>query len=86
MERLNTVYNRGFWDGYYFGRKMGEWAGQHGSVATTSKEYVGKVTNYFKKLKVAEIKMESGNLSPGNRIYIQGPTTGVVELTIPGIV
>jgi len=83
--RLKTVYNRGFWDGYYLGRKMGEWAEQHGSVATTYKEYVGKVSNYFKKLKVAEIKMESGHLSKSDRIYIQGPTTGVVEFTVPEI-
>ena len=83
--RLKTVYNRGFWDGYYLGRKTGEWAEQHGSVATTYKEYVGKVTNYFKKLKVAEIKMESGTLLQSDRIYIQGPTTGVVEFTIPEI-
>ncbi|MEI6885342.1 MAG: peptidase U32 family protein [Bacteroidota bacterium] len=85
MARLKTVYNRGFWDGYYLGRKMGEWAESHGSVATSTKEYVGKVTNYFKKLKVAEIKMESGSLSKGERIYIQGPTTGVVDFTIPEI-
>ena len=85
IDRLKTVYNRGFWDGYYLGKKMGEWAEQHGSVATTYKEYVGKVTNYFKKLKVAEIKMESGKLLKGDRIYIQGPTTGVVEFTIPEI-
>jgi putative protease len=83
--RLKTVYNRGFWDGYYLGRKTGEWAEQHGSVATTYKEYVGKVTNYFKKLKVAEIKMESGTLLQSDRIYMQGPTTGVVEFTIPEI-
>ncbi len=85
MERLKKVYNRGFWDGYYLGQKMGEWAEKHGSVATEYKEYVGKITNYFKKLKVAEIKMESGLLSPGDRVYIQGPTTGVVEFTIPEI-
>ena len=85
IERLKTVYNRGFWDGYYLGRKMGEWAEQHGSVATQSKEYVGKVTNYFTKLKVAEIKMESGHLKPGEKVYIQGPTTGSVELTISEI-
>ncbi len=84
-EQLKTVYNRGFWDGYYLGRKMGEWAEQHGSVATRSKEYVGKITNYFTKLKVAEIKMESGSLKPGDRIYIQGPTTGSIELTVPEI-
>lgn len=85
MDRLKTVYNRGFWEGYYLGRKLGEWAIQHGSVATTTKEYVGKVTNYFKKLKVAEIRMESGKLSKGDRIYIQGPTTGVVEFCVPEI-
>jgi putative protease len=85
ITRLKTVYNRGFWDGYYLGRKMGEWAEQHGSVATTYKEYVGRITNYFKKLNVAEIKMESGKLCKGDRIYIQGPTTGVVEFTVPEI-
>jgi U32 family peptidase len=84
-ETLKTVYNRGFWDGYYLGKKMGEWVDQHGSVATTTKEYVGKVTNYFTRLKVAEIKMESGSLNVGDNIYIQGPTTGSVEYTIPEI-
>jgi putative protease len=85
MERLKTVYNRGFWDGYYLGQTMGEWAEQHGSVATQKKVYVGKVTNYFNKLKVAEIQMESGFLKPGENIYIQGPTTGSIEMTIPEI-
>ena len=84
-ESLKTVYNRGFWDGYYLGRKMGEWAEQHGSVATQSKVYVGKITNYFKKLRVAEVKMESGMLKPGDRIYIQGPTTGSVEIPVQEI-
>jgi len=85
LNRLKSVYNRGFWDGYYLGQTMGEWAEQHGSVATQSKEYVGKVTNYYTKLQVAEIKLESGYLAPGDRIYIQGPTTGVIELSIPEI-
>ena len=85
MQRLDQVYNRGFWDGYYLGQKMGEWAEQHGSVATRHKEYVGKITNYFTRLKVAEIKMESGELAPGDLVYIQGPTTGSIELTIPEI-
>ena len=84
-DRLKTVYNRGFWDGYYLGKKIGEWTDKPGSVATQTKEYVGKVTNYFSKLKVAEIKMESGFLLSGDRIYIQGPTTGVVEMTIKEI-
>jgi len=83
--RLKTVYNRGFWDGYYLGRKMGEWAEQHGSVATEHKAYIGKVNNYFTKLKVVEIKIESGHLQPGDRISIQGPTTGVVDMTVPEI-
>ena len=84
-KRLKTVYNRGFWDGYYLGRKIGEWTEQHGSMATQSKEYVGKISNYFTKLKVAEIKMESGQLQPGDQIYIQGPTTGSIELIVPEI-
>jgi putative protease len=83
--RLDSVYNRGFWDGYYLGQKMGEWAEQHGSVATRSKVYVGKITNYFTRLKVAEIKMESGELAVRDQVYIQGPTTGSIEYTIPGI-
>lgn len=83
--RLNSVYNRGFWDGYYLGQKMEEWAKQYGSFATRSKEYVGKVTNYFTRLRVAEIKLESGNLASGDTVYIQGPTTGVIEMTIPEI-
>jgi putative protease len=85
MKRLDSVYNRGFWDGYYLGRKTGEWAEKHGSVATRYKEYVGKVVNYYARKKVAEIKMESGSLSVGDPVYIQGPTTGVLELEIPEI-
>jgi U32 family peptidase len=85
MKRLKTVYNRGFWNGYYLGQTIGEWTGQHGSLATQRKEYVGKITNYFRKLKVAEIRMESGFLQAGDTIYIQGPTTGSIELTIPEI-
>jgi putative protease len=83
--RLSGVYNRGFWDGYYLGQTLGEWAEQHGSVATRSKEYVGKITNYFTKLKVAEVKMESGELKTGDHVYIQGPTTGSIELDIKEI-
>lgn len=85
MKRLETVYNRGFWDGYYQGQKMGEWTAQHGSAATQHKEYIGKVSNYFKKLGVAEIKMESGKLSPGDPILIIGPTTGVEAFLVPEI-
>ncbi len=76
---LATVYNRGFWEGYYSGRKMGEWTERYGSQATKRKIYVGKVTNYFGKLKVAEIKIETHDLNIGEEIKIIGPTTGVYE-------
>jgi U32 family peptidase len=76
---LRTVYNRGFWDGYYLGRKIGEWTGQYGSLATKQKVFVGLVTNFFNNLKVAEIKMETHDLNIGEEIKIIGPTTGVYE-------
>jgi putative protease len=78
-KRLASVYNRGFWDGYYLGRKMGEWTEIYGSQATQKKVYVGKVTNYFSKLGVAEIKLEAHEMKVGDRFYIQGETTGVYE-------
>jgi U32 family peptidase len=78
-ERLSTVFNRGFWDGYYLGQTMGEWNTNYGSSATKRKLYLGKITNYFKKLNVAEIKLENGDLNKGDTILISGPTTGVVE-------
>lgn len=77
--RLASVYNRGFWDGYYLGRKMGEWTKIYGSQATQRKIYVGKVTNFFSKLGVAEIKLESHEIELGDKFYIQGETTGVYE-------
>lgn len=79
--RLATVFNRGFWDGYYLGQKMGEWNTNYGSSATKRKLYIGKITNYFTKLNVAEIKLENGDLKKGDTILITGPTTGVVEYT-----
>ncbi len=78
-ERLSSVFNRGFWDGYYLGQKLGEWNARYGSSATMKKIYIGKVTNYFTRLKVAEIKVESGDLKKGDNILIIGPTTGVIE-------
>lgn len=84
-ERLSTVFNRGFWDGYYLGQKLGEWNAHYGSSATKRKIYLGKVTNYFTKLKVAEIKLENGNLKKGDVILITGPTTGVVEFNVEEI-
>lgn len=80
-ERLASVYNRGFWDGYYLGRKTGEWTEEYGSQATQRKVYVGLVSNYFTKIGVAEIKMETQQLEIGDRFLIIGPTTGVVEGT-----
>ncbi len=81
MERLRSVFNRGFWDGYYLGRTMGEWSDRYGSQATRRKQYVGKVTNYFSRLGVAEITIEANELPSGAEIMITGPTTGVLELT-----
>jgi len=78
-EKLKSVYNRGFWDGYYLGRKMGEWSERYGSQATKRKIYVGQVTNYYTKLQVAEVKMETQSLEVGDEIKIIGPTTGVID-------
>lgn len=83
--RLKTVFNRGFWDGYYLGRKLGEWSGQYGSSATKRKVYIGKGINYFSNLGVAEFLIESHSLSVGDEIIITGPTTGVLETTITEI-
>lgn len=77
--KLSSVYNRGFWDGYYLGQKIGEWSGKYGSQATMRKEYVGKVTNYYAKLNVAEIRIEAQSLNVGDTILINGATTGAYE-------
>lgn len=77
-KRLSTVFNRGFWDGYYLGKKPGEWSYRYGSRATKRKIYIGKSINYFTNIKVAEFKIETGNLKEGDNILITGPTTGVI--------
>ena len=77
--RLATVFNRGFWGGYYMGQRAGEWCDSYGSAATKRKVYVGKVTNYFKNIGVAEILVEASTLSIGEKVLIMGETTGVVE-------
>ena len=77
--RLRSVFNRGFWDGYYLGRTMGEWSERYGSQATRKKQYIGKVTNYFSRLQVAEVKMESHALQLDEAVLVTGPTTGVLE-------
>ena len=81
-EKLATVFNRGFWDGYYLGQRLGEWSSNYGSLATKRKIYTGKVTNYFSNLGVAEIKLETGGLKPGDEIIISGPGTGVIQITV----
>lgn len=81
-ERLATVFNRGFWDGYYLGRKMGEWTNAYGSKATTRKIYIGKGIKYFPKAKVGEFFIEAHSLNKGDNILITGPTTGVIETRI----
>ncbi len=78
-ERLRTVFNRGFWEGYYAGRPVAEHSAHYGSSATRRKVYVGKVTNFFKKLSVAEVLVEAAPLRRGEEIFFMGPTTGVAE-------
>lgn len=77
-ERLTKVFNRGFWDGYYLGQRLGEWSDKYGSSATRVKQYVAKAQRYFSKLGVGEFKMESGELHPGDEVIITGPTTGAL--------
>ena len=79
MQRLRSVYNRGFWEGYYLGRKTFEWSKQYGSHATQTKLYIGQVTNYFSKIGVAELRIETYDLNVEDSIMIIGPTTGVYE-------
>ena len=82
---LSTVFNRGFWNGYYLGQRLGEWSNVYGSKATHSKAYIAKVTNYFSNINVVELKVESGTLSLGQKVMIIGPTTGVYEFVIEEI-
>jgi len=84
-ERLAKVYNRGFWDGYYLGRKTGEWTEDYGNQATVRKMYVGKITNYYSNIGVAEIKIETNSLALDDEIKIIGPTTGVYDDVISEI-
>lgn len=84
-ERLRSVFNRGFWDGYYLGQRLGEWSSKYGSGATKKKVYVAKGIKYFDKLGVAEFEMESGVLQVGDEILITGPTTGALIQTVDEI-
>lgn len=76
--RLATVFNRGFWDGYYLGQRLGEWSAKYGSSATEKKVYVGKGVKYFSRLGVGEFYIEAGEISIGDKLVIIGPTTGVI--------
>ncbi len=81
-ERLRTVFNRGFWDGYYLGQRLGEWSKNYGSEATEKKVYVGKGIKYFSNIGVAEFQVEAAELKVGDKILITGPTTGAVYATL----
>ncbi|OYT16154.1 MAG: collagenase-like protease [Bacteroidetes bacterium 4572_77] len=78
-QELASVYNRGFWGGYYLGKKMGEWTERYGNQATKKKLFLGMVSNYFTKIGVVELKIETNELLKGDEINIIGPTTGVFE-------
>ena len=79
-DRLSTVFNRGFWDGYYQGARLGEWSHVYGNQATRTKVYLGRVTDYYARLGVAEIQMETGSFRVGDPLLICGSTTGVIEV------
>lgn len=84
-ERLKTVFNRGFWDGYYLGQRLGEWNKEYGSSATERKVYVGKGIKYFSKIGVAEFMLEANTLDKDDKLLITGPTTGALFLNVDEI-
>ena len=84
-ERLDKIFNRGFWNGYYLGQRLGEWTSKYGSSATRTKIYAAKGVRYFSNIKVAEFLMEAGELNVGDEILIIGPTTGVIPMTVSEI-
>ena len=84
-ERLATVFNRGFWDGYYQGKLLGEWNKNYGSNATERKQYIGKGVKYFSRLGVAEFTVEADTFSVGDKMLITGPTTGALYVTVDEI-
>lgn len=81
-ERLSTVFNRGFWDGYYLGRKIGEWCDENGSKSSKRKIYIAKGLKYFEQAQVGEFKCESHTLSVGDEVIVTGPTTGYLQVII----
>jgi len=85
MKRLDAVFHRGFSEGFYFGRQIGEWSGGNGSKATHRKVHVGMVTNFFKKVMVAEIKVEGSGFAQGDELMFQGNATGVLTQKVESI-
>lgn len=81
-ERLSKIFNRGFWNGYYMGQRLGEWSAKYGSSATRVKKYVAKAGRYYSKLGVGEFLMEAGELHVGDEVVITGPTTGALIFTV----
>lgn len=79
--RLSTVFNRGFWDGYYLGQTLGEWSDGYGSKATEKKVYVGKCLKYYAKPQIGYFQLQGGAVKPGDKLLVTGPTTGAVILT-----
>lgn len=82
MQELEKVYNRGFWNGYYLGQKLGEWSSESGSNATQKKVYLGKGEHYYEKAKVGQFKMDAYDVNIGDTILITGPTTGAKEMVL----
>lgn len=85
QRRLATVFNRGFWDGYYLGQRLGEWSHRYGSRATKRKIYIGQITNYYKRIQVAELLAKANTVAVDDEILIIGPTTGVVQTHVKEI-
>jgi U32 family peptidase len=83
--KLEGVFNRGFWNGYYLGQELGEWSTVYGSKATRKKVYIGKVKNFFSRLSVAEIIIETGILTVADEIFFSGATTGIIETNVAEI-
>ncbi len=84
-DSLNRIFNRGFWNGYYLGQRLGEWTSKYGSSATRTKVYAAKGVRYFSNIGVAEFLMENGELHTGDEVVITGPTTGAVIMTVDEI-
>ncbi|MFA6424395.1 MAG: peptidase U32 family protein [Candidatus Magasanikbacteria bacterium] len=82
-KELASVFNRGFWQGgYYLGKQLGEWSGKHGSQATKQNEYIGRVTNYFRKNNIGEFIIETGEINIGDDLFVTGDNTGVIKLKL----